>query len=321
MTDRLQQTSGLELPLEGVILSRYLDSAERKQLLRRHSRDEVIQLHRGAYVESALWRYLSDGARHRAKALAVALHFGGDPVFCHLSAAAFWRLPQMGAWPPTPHVAGAKGSAARTAALVRHGLGIPQTVEAIDGLSVTTLAATVVDVAATVGFAHSVVLADAALRRCTHPVEGLPSAVVTREQLEWELQRIAPTHGASRARRVVEFADPRADRPGESMSRVSMHRAGIAPPQLQVSLRGVSGKDYTVDFFWPEVDVIGEFDGKYKYTDPAYMNGRNAQQVLYDEKIREDDLRAAAHGFTRWPWATAISPTVMRAHLVRVGIH
>jgi len=100
MTDRLQQTSGLELPLEGVILSRYLDSAERKQLLRRHSRDEVIQLHRGAYVESALWRYLSDGARHRAKALAVALHFGGDPVFCHLSAAAFWRLHKWAHGPP-----------------------------------------------------------------------------------------------------------------------------------------------------------------------------------------------------------------------------
>lgn len=76
-----------------------------------------------------------------------------------------------------------------------------------------------------------------------------------------------------------------------------------------------------VDFWWPDFNVIGEFDDKHKYTDPRYMNGRTAQQVLYDEKLREDDLRAASHGFTRWPWATAVSPALLRAHLAPAGVH
>lgn len=83
---------------------------------------------------------------------------------------------------------------------------------------------------------------------------------------------------------------------------------------------GASGKTYIVDFWWERFNVIGEFDGKYKYTDPSYMNGRSSQQVLYEEKLREDDLRAASHGFTRWPWATAISPVLLREHLRRAGV-
>lgn len=226
----------------------------------------------------------------------------------------------MGDWPRVPHIAGPAGGAARNAAFVRHGLGTPARVATIDGLNVTALDTTVVDIAATVGFAHAVVIADAALRRAEHPVGGLPHTVVTHEQLLQQVDRLSRTHGATKARRAIEFSDGRADRPGESLSRVSMRLARIATPQLQVSMRGASGKEYTVDFWWEQFNMIGEFDGKYKYTDPAYMSGRTPQQVLYDEKVREDDLRAASHGFTRWPWATAISPVLLRSHLARAGV-
>jgi hypothetical protein len=309
-----------ELSPGAVLLSGFLDSAERRQLARRFGRGEVVKLHRGAYVESALWAGLDEGARHRAKALAVALHFDDGAIFTHLTGAAFWRLPRIGQWPTVPHIAGPVDGASRTAAFARHGLGIPPAVERIDDLNVSTLGATIIDVATTVGFAHAVVLADAALRRTAHPLVGVPSTALVRGDLLTELERVSPTHGATKAQRVIEFADGRADRPGESLSRVSMRRARLTPPDLQVSLRGASGKSYDVDFWWEEFNVIGEFDGKYKYTDPAYMNGRTPEQVLYDEKVREDDLRAASHGFSRWPWATAISPALLRAHLARSGI-
>jgi hypothetical protein len=305
-----------ELLPESVILWSHLDPAARKSLYARHRRGEVVQLHRGAYVASALWLGLEADAQHRARALAVAVHFGGEFVFSHLTAAALWRLPSMGAWPSRPHVAGpATAGGKSTAAFVRHGLGVPEKGEPIGELAATTLPRTVVEVSATVGFAHAVVIADAALRRTEHPLVGLPRTNLNGDQLLQELQLATWSRGATKALRVIEFADGRADRPGESMSRVSMHRAGVTRPELQVRMLGASGKAYEVDFWWPEFNVIGEFDGKYKYTDPQYMNGRTAQQVLYDEKIREDDLRAARHGFTRWPWATAISPTLMRVHL------
>jgi hypothetical protein len=99
-----------------------------------------------------------------------------------------------------------------------------------------------------------------------------------------------------------------------------MHLARVTAPELQVDMIGASGRRYTVDFWWPEFNVIGEFDGKYKYTDPDHMGGRTAAQVHYDEKVREDDLRAASHGFSRWGWATAISPTLLRTYLRRAGV-
>jgi hypothetical protein len=309
-----------ELAPETIILSRHLDLGERKTVYERLRRGELVQLHRGAYVESSSWRAADPGAQHRARALAVAVHFDDALVFSHLTAAALWRLPRMGTWPLKPHVAGPRGAASHRAAFVRHGLGIPDVVETIDGLRVTGLGSTLVDVAATVGFAHAVAIADAALRRNEHPITNVPRSLLSREHLVKELARVPASHGAVKASRVVEFADGRADRPGESMSRVSMHLAGVTPPELQVSMLGASGKAYDVDFWWKDFNVIGEFDGKWKYTDPRYMAGRSAQQVHYDEKLREDDLRAARHGFSRWPWATAISPTLLRSHLARAGV-
>ena len=309
-----------ELSPEAVILSRHLDPAERKKIHQRHRRGEVVQLHRGAYVEAQLWLSLDLDARCRASALAVAVHFDYEFVFSHLSAAALWRLPRLGSWPVRPHVAGGRGAASARSAFVRHGLGIPDVTDSIDTLRVTTLCATVVDVAAMVGFGHAVVVADAALRRNARPVPGVPHAAFGQADLFRELGRIAASHGAVKARRAIEFADGRADRPGESLSRVNMRIAGVTAPEIQVSMIGASGKSYDVDFWWPESNVIGEFDGKFKYTDPAYMNGRTPQQVLYDEKLREDDLRAAQHRFTRWPWATAVSPTLLRAHLAGAGV-
>lgn len=308
-----------ELPRESIILSRHLDPAACKNVSARHRRDELVRLHRGAYVESEKWLSLDADAQHRARALAVAVHFGEEFVFSHLTATALWRLPRMGLLPLLPHVAGPLGGGSRRAAFVRHGLGVPESIE-IDTLQVTTLCATVIDVAATVGFAHGVVVADAALRRNAHPVAVVPPTSLSRTQLVGDLARVSASHGAAKAARVIEFADGRADRPGESISRVSMHLAGVTPPELQVSMLGASGKVYDVDFWWPEFNVIGEFDGKFKYTDPRYMSGRTAQEVLYDEKLREDDLRAAQHGFSRWPWATALSPTLLRAHLARAGV-
>ena len=69
-------------------------------------------------------------------------------------------------------------------------------------------------------------------------------------------------------------------------------------PELQVEMQGASGRWYIVDFWWPKFNVIGEFDGRFTYSDPAFLTGLTPDQVLYDETLREDDLRAARHGLT-----------------------
>lgn len=75
-----------------------------------------------------------------------------------------------------------------------------------------------------------------------------------------------------------------------------------------------------VDFYWPGCQLIGEFDGKGKYTNPEFASGRTPEQILLDEKFREDDLRAMGHGFTRWGWEMAQSPARLRRQLVDAGL-
>jgi len=292
----------------------------RDQLYQRAKRGEVIRVLRGCYVEANYWSSLGEGSRHRAKAHLAQLAFGDDLVFSHLTAAALWRLPILGRWPNRVEVAGMPGRAShRSATLARHAFGIQEAHERAEGLRLTPLAVTVAQVAAAHPFANGVVVADAALRRATHPVAGLVSTV-TPADLVTSAAAIPRNRGGVRALSVAEFADGRADRPGESMSRVSIRAAGLAMPQLQTALYGATGLRYFGDFYWPSLRLIGEFDGKAKYSDPVFLHGRTPEQALLDEKSREDDLRAAGYRFCRWGWDVALSPIRLGALLRNAGV-
>ncbi|MCU1523618.1 MAG: hypothetical protein JWO18_512 [Microbacteriaceae bacterium] len=294
---------------------------ERSAFFARARRGQVIAIYRGVYVEASEWHSMDRHAQSRARVKAASLLAPPGTVFSHQSAAALWRLPSVGAWPVKAHVLAAVSAGGRsTGVFERHTIGASSTAVIIEGVHVTTLARTVVDLASRESFGHAVAVADAALHRAAHPVDGLPAAPVTRDDFFRELESIPLKHGSVMARRVIDFADGAADRPGESMSRVGMHLARLTPPRLQVSLAGASGRIYIVDFWWPQFNMIGEFDGRGKYSDPQFLRGRTPEQTLYDEKLREDDLRSAGHGMTRWNWALAISPTRLGGHLRAAGI-
>lgn len=293
---------------------------ERDALYQRFRRGEVTRVIRGCYVDSAYWAALGSGDRHRALAQLSVLVFGDELVFSHRTAAALWRLPVLGEWPARVHTAGPRGGAAhRSATLARHALGIEIASELVDGLRLTPLAVTVAQIAASESFASGLVVADAALRRRSHLVSGLTSSV-TAAELAHAADAVALNHGGARARSVAAFADGRADRPGESISRASMRAAGLTMPELQVELYGASGKRYFADFYWRELMLIGEFDGAAKYSNLEFLRGRTPAQALLDEKEREDDLRAARHGFSRWGWQVARSPARLSAQLRMAGV-
>jgi hypothetical protein len=285
-------------------------------------RGSYVNLARGVYVDAERWAKADRHERYVARIVAIsALASPEELVFSHESAAAIWRLPKIGSWPETVHVTEASSPGGRsTTSIMRHTVGLPDRCAVIAGIRVTTLARTVVDLAARYDFGPAVAVADAALRRGSLADRRLPPGVVVREDLEAELARIPLRQGRRKATRVVEFADGAADRPGESMSRASIHLSGLEMPLLQQPLSGASGKNYVVDFWWPRLRLIGEFDGKYKYTDEEFLQGRTASQAVYDEKLREDDLRAAGYGMSRWNWELAISPQRLGTHLQRAGI-
>ncbi|HRQ00061.1 MAG TPA: hypothetical protein PK781_06335, partial [Terrimesophilobacter sp.] len=305
-------------PHDQLIFARHLLSQTERATLRRQARDgELASVSRGVYLDSRTWAAMDRHERYRTRIAAVLARLDPDTVVSHASAAALWRLPWVSAWPTKVHIVTEPAPGGRSDTDVfRHTTGVTASHELIDGIRVTSLARTVADVARTADFGTAVTVADAALRRQQHPHSGIPRAAPSRHELLEQLADIPLHQGVVKARRAIEFADGRADRPGESMSRVSIHRARLEAPQLQERMRGQSGRAWQVDFWWPSFNVIGEFDGKWKYTDPEFMNGRTAQQVLLDEKDREDDLRGANHGFVRWDWPVAVSPTALRARLV-----
>ena len=99
-----------------------------------------------------------------------------------------------------------------------------------------------------------------------------------------------------------------------------MHLAGLPKPTLQACFHDDDGLIGYTDFCWREFGVVGEFDGKVKYRKPEYLQGRDPAEVVIEEKIREDRLRALGLKVVRWTWATANSPNQLRSRLVAAGL-
>lgn len=158
----------------------------------------------------------------------------------------------------------------------------------VGGMLVTSVPVTVLDMARTVPFEQAVVIADHALAQHLLPADALREAVARRRR--WP--------GMPAARRALGFAAAGSRSVGESRSRVAMARAGLPVPVLQWEVRDrAGGLVGEVDFGWPGLRTVGEFDGRIKY-------GRlqDAAEAVYREKLREDAIRAEDLGVARWGW-------------------
>ncbi|MDL9944771.1 hypothetical protein QSJ19_04075 [Gordonia sp. ABSL11-1] len=73
-----------------------------------------------------------------------------------------------------------------------------------------------------------------------------------------------------------------------------------------------SAKDVRRDFGWRDDDgvlrVVGEFDGRLKYHRSNSFGNRLPEDVIYDEKLREDGIRASGKGVVRWTRDEAVYP-------------
>jgi hypothetical protein len=100
-----------------------------------------------------------------------------------------------------------------------------------------------------------------------------------------------------------------------------MLASGLPAPRLQTRFSDTAGLIGYVDFWWPEWGLIGEFDGRGKYLREDLRNGKTTAEVVVDEKVREDRLRAATGArVARWGWDVARSPRLLAAALLRAGL-
>jgi hypothetical protein len=307
------------------VLSRDARELGRTSELAREVRNKrLIPVVRGAYRYADAVTddpiYFADDA-YLARVRATHLLNDGPLVFAGFAAAAVWGLPIVGPWPPVIQVASPFARGGRSNAMLsRSYLGGPVEVSQRDGLLVTSLPRTVVDIGRTGTFGQAVVMADAALHGRSRIIDRLNRTGVTPAALSSELQRLGRVAGSVQCRRVITFANGASESPGESLSRAGIHLLGLPAPELQVPFSDRKGLIGIVDFWWPTFGLIGEFDGLGKYLRDELRNGRTTDEVVMDEKRREDRLRATGARVTRWGWTEARSLELLGDHFRAAGL-
>jgi hypothetical protein len=287
-----------------------------RQINRHVQTGAIKRVRRGIYVSSAETGTLTPEQWRILRARAWQAASDEPPVFSHATAAAVHGLPVFRSRDERTHVITPNPRDHLAPDISRHRGSTDAGVIEVRGLLITDLARTMSSVARFDAPEAAVAVADAALRSVREEQAALDR--LRRDALDWLTPR---TPGAARATELITFADPRADRPGESISRIYLHRLGFAAPRLQVELTGPGGTRYFVDFGLDDIRAFGEFDGEAKYTDPLFLAGRTPQQALLDEKRREDWIRGTTGWrILRWEMTHLASVRTLAARLAAFGV-
>lgn len=287
---------------------------------------ELVRVRRGFYVTGDQWDAATIDERHRMRVRAEVLSAAAPLVLSHHSAAVMHGLPSIGPWPERVHMTATDATGGRSGgARAVHRTGPPPATVEIGGVTVTSLARTLADIAIASPAQVSVPMLDAALRRQTRrDASGRYDARNRVEALRNEVletvDAIAPVRGRRSAEFAIAFADPLAANAGESLSRVRIAELGFEVPELQVRFDEVYGSYAEVDFFWRGIRRVGEFDGDQKYTRSRALSGMEPASVVLAEKRREDALRRKGLMVTRWDWALLWRPAEFAALLLEAGV-
>jgi hypothetical protein len=177
-------------------------------------------------------------------------------VLTDVSAALAWGLP-LPPWlrdgPADVSVAVPAGSAEPRRVGVRgRRLALPPDhVVSVNGHRITTPGRTWLDCAARLRLGHVVAMGDWILHRnlaAIGELEGL---------CRWGARR----RGVVLARQALPLLDPKAESPGESLTRTALISGGVPAPRCNADVIWRGGWLARVDLLWDEQKVVVEFDG------------------------------------------------------------
>ncbi|MBA3527735.1 MAG: hypothetical protein H0T91_00155, partial [Propionibacteriaceae bacterium] len=184
---------------------------------------QLQRIRRGAYVAPSTQPPEARDV-HRRLIEATVKQGSTEAVVSHMSAAVLHGLPIWTDSLSRVHVTRDRGHGGKVRRYVHlHATPLAEDeLTEIDGLRVTTMARTVVDLGRSLTQLRSVPIGDAAL------AQGLSI-----DELERAVARAAGRSGIGAARRMAAFCDGRSESVGESTSRVVFSQVGIPAPSLQ----------------------------------------------------------------------------------------
>lgn len=175
----------------------------------------------------------------------------------------------------------------RTKAAVNH-VTKALTHEVVGGVPITSAEQTLFDCIGNRDLRLSLPIVDSALRCLDLTPSEAMALIIACEPLQ---KRKRFKHVLN----VLSLADPRSENGGESFARAAMIALGFAIPELQAEYVDPiePSRRMRADFKWTLPNgsvVLGELDGKQKYTDAEMTNGKDIADVLRAERLRESRL-------------------------------
>lgn len=294
-----------------------LDIVDHRRTRRAVEAGHWVRVAAGSYARRAEWSALTPGERHRTKVIEVITRLAKPAIIAHRAAAACWGIDTLGAWPSRVEVLADRASGGRSGgAIRRYAWGLDEVERVPFGAhEITTPAQTALDLARTLPFMQAVVAVDQALW-ANRTGGSLATKAAILQLLESSPQR----RGDARARRVIEFATHLSGSVQESRSRVLIAQLGFPTPRLQERRVLRSGRLAYGDFYFAEHDHWCELDGRGKYLSPEFTGGRTAEEIVIDEKNRENEIRREVRAFSRWEPGDTDDPRVLYDILTADGL-
>lgn len=240
---------------------------------------EWRRVRHGVYTTGAVWRtHEAAGTTHLLECAAVLLRVDAGAVVSHGSAARVHQLllptglsDDVRLTAPDNYRTG-RGYTVHQAGLAE------DDVVAVDGLRVTSLVRTLLDVAREWDVVDAVVAID----------DALADGRVTLAELTAAVLRHSHWPGIGRASGSVRLARVGAHSPHETRSRLALVGAGLPEPMLQAAVFVGTRLVGVLDWLWEEQGVFGEADGRIKVLQP--WGGRTPGEAVWKEKLRHDEM-------------------------------
>lgn len=276
----------------------------RRSLALRCRSGELTRLRNGVYARTDLWSALSWWEQYRLHVEAAVGKGRTRRILVQQSSAVVWGIPIVGRSTEVQLLATNGVHGKRRVRMRWHDLQLLEPLGEVEGFLATGRAQTVVDMAADLPFEEAVPAMDHVLGPDLERM--LPA--LHKDQLRTLAAGLPTGTKRRRALKVIDFADPRSQSPGESLSRAQMYLHHFPGPELQHPVYDGTGRLLGIaDFYWKEHRLIGEFDGSVKYSRAEFLSVGLPADALEREKAREDRIRATGLRFVRWTWVAAFT--------------